>query len=170
MKILSLTTVGLLALAASAHAECPMTMDHAQPGMPGHDMGPHGMAMAHGAPGLQGKATPSSRALDAANMHMHKDMNITYTGDADIDFLRGMIAHHQGAIDMAKVQLAYGKDAQVKRLAREIIRAQTQEIHWMKTWLTQLEAKGAKPTPADAKPADGWFERGWIGSTWLGER
>ncbi len=164
----SLLVAGFMAVTSAVWAECPMTMEHGE----GHDMGAM-KGMDHGAskaPFLRGALSPSSQALADANMRMHKDMDIVYTGDADIDFLRGMIAHHQGAIDMAKAQLAYGKDAQVKRLAREIIRAQTQEIHWMKTWLVQLEKRGVNMTPDNAKPADGWFERGWIGSTWMGER
>ena len=87
----------------------------------------------------------ATRALDEAMADMHKAMMVPYTGDADIDFLRGMIPHHQGAIDMAKIQLQYGKDAQVKRLAREIIRAQEQEIRWMNRWADQLEAKAKGP-------------------------
>ena len=49
---------------------------------------------------------------------MHADMSIDYTGDPDKDFIRGMIPHHQGAIDMAKVVLKYGKDPKVKELAK----------------------------------------------------
>ena len=49
---------------------------------------------------------------------MHADMSIDYTGDPDKDFIRGMIPHHQGAIDMAKVVLKYGKDPKVKELVR----------------------------------------------------
>ena len=51
-------------------------------------------------------------------MKMHKDMAIAYTGDSDIDFVRGMIPHHQAAIDMARIQLEYGKDAEIRKLAR----------------------------------------------------
>ncbi len=53
-----------------------------------------------------------------ANQKMHADMSIDYTGDPDKDFIRGMIPHHQGAIDMAKVVLKYGKDPKVKELAK----------------------------------------------------
>jgi uncharacterized protein (DUF305 family) len=55
--------------------------------------------------------------------------------DPDVAFVCGMIPHHQGAIDMAKVQLQYGKDPWVKELAQKIIDAQTQEIAEMTKWL-----------------------------------
>ncbi len=70
-----------------------------------------------------------------ANDEMHRNMNIEYSGNADIDFVTGMIPHHQGAIDMAKVQLKYGKDEKLKQLARNIIIWQEAEIGLMKQWL-----------------------------------
>lgn len=116
---------------------------------------------------------PSTRELQQANAVMHKDMDITYTHDADIDFLRGMIAHHQGAVAMAQVQLRYGRDARVTRMAEEIIRSQNLEIAWMQAWLTQLEAQRAKngPAPIVTEPRRGlWTDSNWNGKTWLGER
>ena len=68
---------------------------------------------------------------------MHKDMMIDPTGDADADFVRGMIPHHQGAIDMAKVVVEKGKDPEIKKLAEEIIAAQEKEIAFMKSWLAK---------------------------------
>lgn len=76
-----------------------------------------------------------------ANNKMHKDMAIQLTGNADVDFLVGMIPHHQGAIDMAKVVLKYGKDPKVKKLAKEIIKAQEKEIAMMQEWLKQQQNK-----------------------------
>jgi uncharacterized protein (DUF305 family) len=80
-------------------------------------------------------AAPSTKEFEAANDKMHKDMAIKFSGNADIDFIRGMIPHHQGAIDMAKVVLKHGKDAETKKLAQEIIAAQEKEIAQMREWL-----------------------------------
>jgi uncharacterized protein (DUF305 family) len=77
----------------------------------------------------------STRAYKEAHMKMMHDMHQTFTGNADIDFVVGMIPHHQGAIDMAKVQLKYGKDAETRKLAEQIIADQEKEIAQMKAWL-----------------------------------
>lgn len=82
-------------------------------------------------------ASPSTKAYIAANDTMHRDMAIAYTGDADIDFVRGMIAHHQGAIDMARVELDHGDDPAIRKLAEEIIAAQEKEIAFMRDWLAE---------------------------------
>ncbi|APW45000.1 DUF305 domain-containing protein [Rhodoferax saidenbachensis] len=101
------------------------------PGAWAQDANPHaGHNMA-----AAGDASASSQAYEAANTKMHKDMSVALTGDADRDFLAGMIPHHQGAIDMAEVVLKYGKDPKVKKLARGIIAAQKKEIAMMQTWL-----------------------------------
>ncbi len=77
----------------------------------------------------------SSKAFNDAMGKMHKDMMIRYSGDADADFVRGMIPHHQGAIDMAKIELKYGKDPELRKMAEGIITAQEAEIKEMKAWL-----------------------------------
>lgn len=73
---------------------------------------------------------------------MHQDMAINPTGDADIDFARGMIPHHQGAIDMAKIVLEKGKDAEIRKLAEDIIAAQEKEIAFLKSWLDKNAKQG----------------------------
>ena len=77
----------------------------------------------------------SSKAFNDAMGKMHKDMMLTYSGNADADFVRGMIPHHQGAIDMAKVELKYGKDPELRKLAEAVVTAQEAEIKEMKAWL-----------------------------------
>jgi uncharacterized protein (DUF305 family) len=74
-------------------------------------------------------------AWQRINMEMHSAMSIDFTGDPDTDFMKGMIPHHQGAIDMANVLLEHGTDAETRALATAIIRAQEEEMALMQEWL-----------------------------------
>jgi len=70
--------------------------------------------------------------MNTSMMTMHAAMNIRPTGDVDADFVALMTPHHQGAIDMARIQLRYGHNQQLRRIAQEIIVEQQQEIVAMK--------------------------------------
>ena len=114
----------LPALALALFASAALASSHG--GHSGH--GGHGGHAGHG-------DAPSTKAYMEANAAMHHGMAIEFTGDADVDFARGMIPHHQGAIDMAKVVLEHGKDPELRKLAEEIIAAQESEITFLREWL-----------------------------------
>src|SRR5262249_18814434 len=70
--------------------------------------------------------------LRNAIVQMHWDMNAPTTGNPDQDFARMMLAHHQGAIDMALLQLKYGREQPLRRLAQTIVIEQKQEILYIR--------------------------------------
>ena len=90
--------------------------------------------------------------LLASMEKMHTAMSaVERSGKSDIDFARLMIPHHQGAIDMAKAELLHGEDAQMRRLAQEIITEQHLEIQLMERWLKQETADIAKENRGERK-------------------
>jgi uncharacterized protein (DUF305 family) len=91
------------------------------------------------------QATQAWAELMAGMDKMHAAMgSVERSGDNDVDFVRLMLPHHQAAIDMAKTQLLYGKDPQMRRLAQEIITDQQSEIELMQLWLKQRDAVSSK--------------------------
>lgn len=81
---------------------------------------------------------------------MHQAMSAgVQAKNADVGFAKGMIPHHEGAIAMAKVQLQYGKDAEMKALAQKIVDTQQSEIKYMQAWLAKNE--DSQPTASNAK-------------------
>jgi uncharacterized protein (DUF305 family) len=94
----------------------------------------------HHAPG-HASDDPATQAYLAASERMHREMAIEFTGNPDVDFARGMIAHHQGAIDMARALLEHGQDPEMRTLAAAIIAAQEQEIAFLRSWLAKRAEK-----------------------------
>ena len=120
------------------------TYVYAQSDMSGMDMG--GMDMGNMTMMSQAAMIPAELANDpaakgyaAAMDKMMASMMVPYTGNPDVDFARGMIPHHQAAIDMAKVQLEFGTDPEIRKVAEEVIKAQEAEIAMLQAWLA---AKG----------------------------
>jgi uncharacterized protein (DUF305 family) len=158
MKIIILAVAAVAFASATAFAQMHSHQSQAQAGegmmhgpmqkhmqekMQGKMHGKHGAQSGarsghgtdHAAAGPQGDRGPSSLAFHGINQKMHEAMNVTFTGNADADFVKGMIPHHQGAVDMAKVVLAFGSDPEIRKLAETVIRAQEAEIVMMRAWL-----------------------------------
>lgn len=89
---------------------------------------------------------------DAAMTRMMAGMDVKPSGDVDRDFTAMMIAHHQGAIDMAVAELRHGGNEQLKRIAQEIIVDQQQEIGAMRL------AVGQSLPPSSPAPTQGSHE------------
>ncbi|WP_186275855.1 CopM family metallochaperone [Burkholderia gladioli] len=121
----------ILPLAAAAALLGAPAFASAQQGAAPAMQGMQGMKMSAPNDGAAG----STAAFQGADQKMMQGMSAPpYTGDADKDFVAHMIPHHQGAIDMAEVELRYGKDPAMKKLAAEIVAAQRTEIRTMKQW------------------------------------
>jgi len=89
------------------------------------------MAMPNGNPA----SSPADQNFAAGMSKMNNGMaDAPMTGNADSDFVGMMIPHHQGAVAMAQTELEYGKDPELRKMARDIIAAQDKEIAQMKHW------------------------------------
>ena len=109
-------------------------------------------------PPLQAPAASTDEAAflrenEAAMTKMMTDMAARPTGDIDRDFVAMMAPHHQGAIDMAIIELRYGKNEQLRRIAQEIIVDQMQEIAAMKLAIGEA-ANASQPAPTQPGIAD----------------
>jgi uncharacterized protein (DUF305 family) len=101
-------------------------------------------AMAQPSQGMQHDMpnTPASRAYMQSMETMNKAMmSQPMTGDADRDFASMMRSHHQAAVDMAKVEIQYGKDPAMKKVAEKVVADQSKEIKELDTWLDRHPAQ-----------------------------
>lgn len=94
------------------------------------------------------KPKPNTEAMQEAYAKgmntMHSDMMLGIAEPvADMAFARGMLPHHIGAVDMAKVQLQYGTDEEMRKLAQDIIDAQQPEIELIQNWIAANKASQA---------------------------
>jgi uncharacterized protein (DUF305 family) len=114
---------------------------------------PDNMAVMDHSAMMNANASESTRDYEAAMGTMMKGMMAPMTGKPDLDFVQGMMAHHQGAIDMAKVVLQYGKDAEIKTLAENVVKTQGGEIAFMKDWLAKAD-QTTLPLSVDSNKAN----------------
>ena len=131
MKAPALLAAAALLLTACG-AETPAqdaAVDHSAMDHSGHDMGGETKA----------ELTEAQAAYKAVNDKMHAGM-ADIPADADVAFMQGMLAHHQGAVEMSEVALKYAKDEKARDLATRVIAAQKAEIAEMEAW---LKARGA---------------------------
>ncbi len=108
---------------------------------------------------------------DTAMRKMMADMMIKPTGDVDRDFVAMMVPHHQGAVAMAKAELEYGRNEQLRRLAQEIIANQQQEIIVMRDAVRDDQSSPDQSSrrvrphaelPAQSAPTDGSVAQGGL--------
>jgi len=115
---------------------CMGMMQQMMQGRTGGGMGQHGGHSAQVTPAQASTPSAAAKAYLEAAERMHGPMmEGVQASDPDVAFVRGMIPHHQAAIDMAKVVLQYGKDPQTRKLAEGVVREQQREITEMQEWL-----------------------------------
>jgi len=103
-----------------------------------------GMGMS--APATKGKPSPNSMEMHQSMMKGRKGMeSMPMSGDTDRDFAMMMKMHHEGALDMAEVELKHGKDAKLRAMAKDIIKSQKKEIKQFDEWLAKHKEPMAQP-------------------------
>ena len=91
-------------------------------------------AMGHGDHHAATGPTDADKLYADGEAEMHRLMAAASGNTADEAYIQKMIAHHEGAVVMARTALAHAKDAQVRQWAQGVIDAQEREIAEMKAW------------------------------------
>jgi hypothetical protein len=136
-RVISLATTASVAATSLAMAHGPTSGQRVRATIPDQYLADRS--------GNSGEASFLSENESAMNKMM-ADMNVKPTGDVDRDFVAMMVPHHQGAVDMAKAELRYGHNEQLRHLAQEIVANQQQEITVMR------HAVGESSPPSVAPP------------------
>jgi len=143
-RIISLATTASVAATSFAFAGDPPKMDHVRGAMPIQTVADRPD---------RSEEQPFLSENDAAMNNMMADMTIKPTGDVDRDFVAMMVPHHQGAVDMAKAELKYGHNEQLRRLAQEIIANQQQQIVVMRNAVSDGRSSAVQSPEQPAAPA-----------------
>jgi hypothetical protein len=142
-RVISLATTASVAATSFALAHGPTSAYHVRGTMP--------IQYVADRPDYSGEQ-PFLSENDAAMNKMTADMTVKPTGDVDRDFVAMMVPHHQGAVDMAKAELRYGHNEQLRRMAQEIVVAQQQEIVAMRLAIGE-KLSSASPTKSLPAPS-----------------
>jgi|ERR1700730_2122307 hypothetical protein len=143
-RVISLATTAAVAATSLALAHGPTRAYHVRGTMPIQNVADR--------PDYSGEQ-PFMSENDAAMNKMMADMTVKPTGDVDRDFVAMMVPHHQGAIDMAKAELQYGHNEQLRRMAQEIVVNQQQKIAVMQRVLADKSAASpTKPAAVSSPP------------------
>jgi uncharacterized protein (DUF305 family) len=153
---LSIRHLLLLALVAATPVLAAHAQMHDHHGMSASkSSAPHAM---HSMAGMASVALPPGSPAAAFHQQMDSVMTVMDHGmqqmggvpptDLDASFAAMMVPHHQGAVDMARLQLLYGKDPELRRLAQSIIAEQQIEIQQMTAWLRKHQAATSSAAPA----------------------
>lgn len=124
VRTLCLAPMIAFGLASAAQAQV------AKPAIPHASMPSASMPMQKGAAG----SSDMKQSMMAGMDNMQK---MPMSGDTDKDFAMMMKIHHQGALDMAQMELAQGKSAEMKAMAKNIIATQKKEIAQFDKWLAR---------------------------------
>jgi hypothetical protein len=171
-KVVGLLAIGLVI--STGWISIAQADSHGQKGYRAHHS--HGNK-GHGAHSRTRADTPAVREYKAAHAKMMRGMDISFTGNPDVDFRLHMIPHHQGAIDMARVALRHAKDPWTRQLAEAVIIEQQREIAEMQAWLARhgaLVPPGGQPQhiidansyPATASPEEPGSQGELRGQSW----